>query len=47
MRTFMAFYIHIGCRLDGKDESNRVVDKWIHAMAFFARLEIMATVLEL
>lgn len=43
----MAFYIHIGCELNGKGESNRVVDKWIHCMALLARLEIMAIVLDL
>ena len=43
----MALYIHIGCELDGKRESNLVVDKWIHAMALFTRLEIMAIVLDL
>jgi hypothetical protein len=43
----MALYIHIGCELDGKRESNLIVDKWIHTMSLFVRLEIMATVLDL
>jgi hypothetical protein len=43
----MALYIHIGCELDGKPESNLIVDKWIHAMALFTRLKIMETVLDL
>lgn len=43
----MAFYIHIGCKLDGKRESNLVVDKWIHAVGLLARLEIMEVVLGL
>jgi hypothetical protein len=43
----MAFYIHLGCELDGKAESNMVVDRWIHAITLFHRLEIMALVLDL
>ena len=43
----MAFDIHIGCELDGKRESNMLVDQGIHAMALFTRLEIMAMVLDL
>jgi len=43
----MAFYIHLGCELSGTAGSNRVVDRWIHALPLFQRLEIMATVLAL
>jgi hypothetical protein len=43
----MAFYIHLGCELSGKAESNRLVDSWIHVIPLFKRLEIMETVLEL
>ena len=43
----MAFYIHLGCELSGKAESNRVVDQWIHTIPLFQRLAIMETVLEL
>lgn len=43
----MVIYIHIGCELNGKRESNLVMDNWIHNMALFTRLEIMATVLDL
>jgi hypothetical protein len=43
----MAFYIHLGCELTGKAESNRLVDCWIHAIPLFRRLGIMETVLEL
>jgi len=43
----MALYIHLGCELNGKYESNFVLDKWIHTIALFERLEIMATVLDL
>jgi hypothetical protein len=43
----MAFYIHLGCELSGKTESNRLVDCWIHAIPLFQRLGIMETVLEL
>jgi hypothetical protein len=43
----MAFYIHIGCELSGKAESNRLVDRWIHAIPLLERLMIMETVLEL
>jgi hypothetical protein len=45
--VIMAFYIHIGCELNGKAESNKFVDQWIHAMALLIRLEIMSTVLDL
>lgn len=43
----MAFYIHLGCELSGKAESNRVVDRWIHIIPLLQRLVIMETVLEL
>ncbi len=43
----MGFYIHLGCELSGKAESNRMVDRWIHSIPLFQRLEIMGTVLEL
>lgn len=43
----MAFYIHIGCELSGKAESNRFVDHWIHTIPLLHRLGIMETVLEL
>jgi hypothetical protein len=43
----MAFYVHLGCELSGKAESNRLVDRWIHAISLLQRLGIMETVLEL
>ena len=43
----MAFYIHLGCELSGKAESNRVVDCWIHTIPLLQRLGIMEIVLEL
>lgn len=43
----MAFYIHIGCELTGRRESNAFIDQWIHGMTLFWRLEVMATVLDL
>ena len=43
----MAFYIHLGCELSGKAESNRFVDQWIHVIPLFQRLEIMEIALEL
>lgn len=43
----MAFYIHLGCELSGKAESNHLVDRWIHIIPLLLRLEIMETVLEL
>jgi hypothetical protein len=43
----MAFYIHLGCVLSGKTESNRLVDRWIHVIPLLQRLGIMETVLEL
>ncbi len=43
----MALYIHLGCELSGKAESNSFVDKWIHTVPLFLRLAIMETVLEL
>lgn len=43
----MAFYIHLGCELSGKTESNRLVDRWIHTIPLLQRLGIMETVLEL
>ncbi len=43
----MAFYIHLGCELSGKAESNRIVDNWIHVIPLFERLGIMETVLAL
>lgn len=43
----MAFYIHIGCELSGKAESNRFVDRWIHSVKLLRRLNIMETVLDL
>lgn len=43
----MAFYIHIGCELDGKSTSNFFIDTWIHAIPIWLRLEIMELVLEL
>jgi hypothetical protein len=43
----MALYIHIGCELDGKPESNHIIDKWIHTMTLFSRLMIMETVMGL
>ena len=43
----MAFYIHIGCELTGRRDSNALIDQWIHKMTLLWRLEVMATVLEL
>lgn len=43
----MAFYIHIGCELSGKAESNRLIDKWIHTIPLAERLTIMEMVLDL
>ncbi|MGD8834797.1 MAG: hypothetical protein PVI54_15630 [Desulfobacteraceae bacterium] len=43
----MAFYIHLGCELSGKAESNCLVDRWIHTIPLLERLGIMETVLEL
>lgn len=43
----MAFYIHIGCELSGKAESNRFVDNWIHSIDLLTRLSIMEIVLDL
>jgi hypothetical protein len=42
----MAFYIHLGCKLTGSRESNWLVDRWIHMVPLWVRLEIMETVLE-
>jgi hypothetical protein len=43
----MAFYIHLGCELDGREESNCLVDMWIHMVNFKLRLDIMEIVLGL
>ncbi len=43
----MAFYIHIGCELTGRRDSNALIDRWIHDMSLFWRLEVMATVMDL
>ena len=43
----MAFYIHLGCELSGRAESNRFVDCWIHSVSLIQRLGIMETILEL
>jgi hypothetical protein len=43
----MAFYIHIGCELSGRSESNLVIDQWIHMMSILSRLEVMEVVLDL
>lgn len=43
----MAFYIHIGCELNGKIESTVLLDRWIHSVPLLQRLGIMETVLEL
>ena len=43
----MVFYIHLGCELTGRAESNRFIDRWIHMMDLVSRLDIMATVLKL
>ena len=43
----MAFYIHIGCTLDGNTKSNAFIDKWIHRIPLWRRVEIMIRVVEL
>ena len=47
MEGNMAFYIHLGCELSGKAESNRIVDRWLHTIPLILRLSIMEAVLEL
>lgn len=43
----MAFYIHIGCELTGGAESNLFIDRWIHALSLYHRLQIMEAVIDL
>lgn len=43
----MAFYIHLGCELSGKADSNRILDRWIHVIPLLQRLLIMEMVLDL
>lgn len=43
----MTFYIHIGCELNGSDESILFIDRWIHLKELSRRLEILKVVLEL
>jgi hypothetical protein len=43
----MQLYVHLGCVLDGKAESNTFVDKWIHSVPLFERLAIMELIFEL
>lgn len=43
----MAFYIHLGCTLDGGSESTRTVDKWIHFCPLLKRLSIMHRVTDI
>lgn len=43
----MAFYIHIGCELDGNTRSNKIIDSWIHETSLWWRLEVMGIVLDI
>jgi len=43
----MAFYIHIGCELTGRDGSNDIIDRWIHAIRLSSRLRVMEMVIDL
>lgn len=43
----MAFYVHIGCELNGNADSNRLIDRWLHRVPLQLRLDIVGLVLEL
>jgi len=43
----MAFYIHIGCELTGRQDSNEFIDRWIHGIRLSSRLRVMERVIDL